>query len=330
MSINDHGIGVGVLLFQAFNIQANGFFTPTKLLSNPHEIYPMSTKYTPTGSITTSDGVVLRYIQAGPSSSPTLILIPGWAQTAAQWHKQISHFSSKYNVIAYDHRGQGESDKPTFGYRVARLAADLSNLVLQLDLKDITLVGHSMGCSVIWAYWTIFAESRKRTSKLVLVDQSSCMTADPSWSEEEATDLAAGFKVGVTQQMASGLRSPGALPLVTGLLRSMFTPAVSEEDIEYTIQQSLKMSYDHAATLLVEHGSNDWRDVLPTINVPTLVVGAEKSLFSREGLMYIAEEIPGARLKIFSEEEKGSHFMFWENPELFNRVVENFLEGGSK
>jgi non-heme chloroperoxidase len=286
----------------------------------------MASTYSPFGSIATSDGVVLRYIQAGPSNGPTLLLIPGRAQTAAQWHKQISYFSKKYNVIAYDHRGQGESDKPTSGYRIARLAADLSNLVMQLDLKNMTLVGHSMGCSVIWAYWNIFAESRKRISRLVLVDQSACMTADPSWSEEESIALAAGFKVGVAQEMASGLRSPGALTLVTGLLKSMFTSAISEEDVEYTVQQNLKMSFDNAATLLIQHASNDWRDVLPTINVPTLVVGAEKSLFRSEGMRYIAGEIAGAQLKIFSEEEKGSHFMFWENPELFNRIVETFVD----
>lgn len=287
----------------------------------------MATQYTPTKSVTTSDGVVLRYIQAGPPSSPTLVLIPGWAQTAAQWQKQIYHFSKTYNVIAYDHRGQGESDKPNFGYRVARLAADLSNLVLQLDLKDMTLIGHSMGCSVIWAYWSIFAESRKRISKLVLVDQSSCMTADSSWSEEEVTALAAGFKVGMAQEIAGALRGPDALSMITGLLRSFFTSSVSEEDVQYTVQQNQKMSFDNAATLLIEHASNDWRDVLPTINKPTLVIGAASSIFGSEGISYVAERIPGAELRIFSVEEKGNHFMFWENPVLFNNVVEKFLEG---
>ncbi|QDS75522.1 hypothetical protein FKW77_005212 [Venturia effusa] len=287
----------------------------------------MAPKYTTTNSVTTSDGVVLRYIQAGLPTNPTLVFIPGWAQPATQWQKQISHFSDKYNVIAYDHRGHGESDKPNFGYRIARLAADLSNLIYQLDLKDTTLVAHSMGCSVVWAYWSVFSESRKRIGRMVLVDQSPCMTADPSWSEGEATAVAAAFKVGGVQQIAFGLRGPHGLSTITGLLRSFFTPSATEQDIQYTIQQSLKMSYENAATLLVEHASNDWRDVLPTINVPTLVIGAETSIFSTEGMRYIAEQIPGAEVRIFSKEEKGNHFMFWENPELFNRVVETFLEG---
>lgn len=286
----------------------------------------MASLFTSSNSITTSDGVVLRYIQAGPASGQTLLFIPGWAQTAAQWHKQISYFSKSYNVISYDHRGQGESDKPTSGYRVARLAADLNELILQRDLKDFVIIGHSMGCSVTWAHWSLFAESRKRISKIILVDQSSCITVDPSWSKEEATGFAASFTPGLSHQMAAGLKSPGALPMITGLLQSMYTSAVSKEDIEYTVQQNLKMSPNHAATLFIEHASNDWRDVLPTINVPTLVIGAEKSLFASEGLKYIAEKIPGAELKIFSEEEKGNHFMFWENSELFNDVVGKFLE----
>lgn len=286
----------------------------------------MASPFTSSNSITTSDGVVLRYVQAGPTSGQTLLFIPGWAQTAAQWQKQISHFSKSYNVIAYDHRGQGESDKPTSGYRIARLAVDLNDLILQLDLKNFVIIGHSMGCSVTWAYWNLFAELRKRIDKMVLVDQSSCMTVDPSWSKEEATGLAASFAPGLSHKMAAGLEGPGALPMITGLLQSMYTSAVSEEDVEYTVQQNLKMSPDHAATLLINHASNDWRDVLPTITIPTLVIGAEKSLFPSEGLRYIAEKIPGAELRIFSEEEKGNHFMFWENPELFNDVVGKFLE----
>jgi non-heme chloroperoxidase len=278
------------------------------------------------GSITTWEGVTLRYTRVGPASAPNILLIPGWAQTAAQWRKQIDFFSLNYSVIAYDHRGHGKSDKPSHGYRISQLASDLNDLILQLNLKDVALIGHSMGCSVIWSYWDSFAESRTRINSLVLVDQSPCMTADPAWSDGYATSISAIFQSATAYGMASGLRGPEAVETMTGVLRSMFTPSISEQDIQWTLEQNLNMSSENAATLLIEHASNDWRDVFPRINVPTLVVGAEGSLFTLEGMEYIASKIPGAKVKAFTKEEKGSHFMFWENPKLFNDVVGEFLE----
>jgi non-heme chloroperoxidase len=285
----------------------------------------MTQSSTSNGSLKTWDGVTLRYIQAGSASAPKLLFIPGWAQTAAQWRKQIDFFTSKYNVTAYDHRGQGESDKPSHGYRISRLASDLNDLIIQLDLTDVTIIGHSMGCSVIWSYWDLFAESRTRISNLVLVDQSVCMTADPAWSPELSASISAVFEPTTAFGIASGLRGPEATITLSGLLRSMFTPSIPDEDLQWTIKQNLKMSYENAATLLIEHASNDWRDVLPRLDVPTLVIGAKGSLFTLQGMEFIAGQVPEAELRIFDKEEMGSHFMFWENPELFHEVVGGFL-----
>ncbi|KAI0013793.1 Alpha/Beta hydrolase protein [Xylariaceae sp. FL0662B] len=106
--------------------------------------------------IKTSDGVRLSYSQHGSSSGPNLLFIPGWCQAAAQFKKQVEYFKTNFLVTTYDHRGHGDSEKPANGYRVHRLAADLDALMTQLDLHDVTLLGHSMGCSVIWAHWDIF------------------------------------------------------------------------------------------------------------------------------------------------------------------------------
>jgi non-heme chloroperoxidase len=286
-----------------------------------------TTKHASSGSVKTWDNVNLRYIQAGPVSGPKLLFIPGWSQTAAQWEKQIDYFSQTYSVVAYDHRGHGESEKASHGYRISRLAADLHDLITQLDLKDVTIVGHSMGVSVIWCYWDLFADSRKRVSKLVLVDQASYMTADPSWPPERAASISAVFAPATARELGNSMCGPESSAATTALLKSMFTPSVSKEDFDWTVVQNFKMSRDHAATLLIDHANNDWRDVLSRINVPTLVIGAKGSLFTTEGMRWIASQIPGAECRIFEVEELGSHFMFWENPTLFNGVVEDFLHG---
>lgn len=279
---------------------------------------------TSSGSITTFDGVTLRHITAGNTSDPVLLLVPGWFQTAIQWRKQIAYFSAKYHVIAIDHRGHGDSDKPDRGYRISRLAADLHEVITQLDLKDIILCGHSMGCSVIWSYWDTFA-SRSRVSRLIFVDQSPCMIADPEWKEGVAKSMGAIFAPATSLEMGVAFRGPGGDEFASGFERSLFSPSVSTEDFEWTMQQCSKTKLAHAATLLVNHAAQDWRDVLPTITVPTLVVGAEGSVLGADTSRWIASQIPGSKVEIFEEDEGGSHFMFWENETKFNKVVEEFL-----
>jgi non-heme chloroperoxidase len=278
-----------------------------------------------TASIKTWDGVNLSCSQTGPTSGPNLLFIPGWGQTAAQWKKQVENFSKHYRITTYDHRGQGESESPPGGYRVSRLASDLNDLITQLDLKEVTLIGHSMGCSIIWSYWDLFAESRNRVAKLVLVDQSACLVQNPAWTPEEVVSFGAIFPPDALYGVANALGSENSLAVISKLLKSMFTSDISQTDLDWVTQQSAKMKVENGSTLLLNHGFSDWRDVLPTINVPTLVVGGKGSLFPYQGMEWIASQVKGSQCKIFETEESGSHFMFWENSVLFNSVVEAFL-----
>ena len=109
------------------------------------------------GQVTTSDGVRLRYVEAG--AGKPILMIPGWSQTAEQFKHQVEGLSARYRVIAVDMRGHGESDKPEFGYKISRLAKDVHDMIQALDLEEVNILGHSMGCSVIWNYYDMFGAS---------------------------------------------------------------------------------------------------------------------------------------------------------------------------
>lgn len=109
------------------------------------------------------------------------------------------------------------------------------------------------------------------------------------------------------------------------LVKSMFSSSVSEYDYSWTLEQNLKMSHKNAATLLVDHSFGDWRDFLPSINVHTLVIAGEVSIILHTGVEWVATQIPNAKQYTFSAEEKGRHFMFWENPDRFNSAVKSFV-----
>lgn len=275
-----------------------------------------------TGHVNTNDGVRLAYTQAGPISGENILFIAGWRQTAAQWHKQVSHFQSSYRVTTYDHRGHGDSEKTGFGHRIYRYAADLLDILTQLKLRKVHVVAHSMGCSIIWAFFDVYpAQARDLLTSIVLVDQSPCMIADPAWTNEQAKQVAAIFSPSTSFELGKDMR-----PATAGLVKGMFTAGAAAKDVDYALERSCLMSDEAAAALLRDHASKDWRDVLPRLDAPTLVVAAEGSVFPAEGVKRISEQIPGARLVNFENEEGGSHFMFYENPDKFNGAVEDFLK----
>ncbi|MFF3945849.1 alpha/beta fold hydrolase [Streptomyces sp. NPDC001902] len=110
------------------------------------------------GEVVTNDGVRLRYTEAG--AGEPLVLVPGFAQSAAEFGPQIDGLSDRRRVIAPDHRGHGRSARPAHGHRIARLAMDLDNLLEALALRDVTLLAPSMGCPVVWSYWDLFGGER--------------------------------------------------------------------------------------------------------------------------------------------------------------------------
>ncbi|CAH0034706.1 unnamed protein product [Clonostachys rhizophaga] len=293
----------------------------TGLLGMVHaaSLNPKDTSYT--GLVKTQDGVHLNYTQSGPLNGPRILFIPGWRQTAAEWKKQVEYFSSAgYRVTAYDMRGHGESEKPDFGYRISRFAADLNDLLNQLDLKHVSIVAHSMGSSISWAWWDQYPEARDRISHFVFVDQSSVLTADPHWTEAQVKQVSALFTPVGVYDLAFNM-TDATPPFV----RSMFTDSISEADFEWVLAQNRKISDKNAATLVIDHAFRDWRDVLPRIDIPSLVIAGELSVNAAPGIAWVATQIPGGRAYTFTKEEKGSHFMFWENPARFNSIVEGFI-----
>jgi len=273
------------------------------------------------GYFTTSDNVRLHYIEAGRGKP--LVLIPGWSQTAAQFKHQISGLSDDYHVFAIDMRGHGESDKPDHGYRIHRLSADVHEFLVAQGLTDVTIGGHSMGCSVIWGYWELYGSDR--LSKILLIDQMPMITGNPLWSDQETQDAGAIFTPVSLYETINALAGPDGVATTEGFITGMYTPQYSRDEVAWVIAQNLKMPRQYAADLLYDHSTNDWRDIIPYINIPTLVVGAKTSLVGWKSQEWVASQIPNAQVQIFEAEEGGNHFMFMENPDKFNRIVRDFI-----
>ncbi len=276
-------------------------------------------------SLTTSDGVQLSCIDEG--QGPPLLLIPGWSQSAEEFRLQTAFFGRTRRVLALDMRGHGLSQKVAHGYRIQRLAKDLHDVIRALGLERPDVLGHSMGCSVIWSHLSLFA-GEQNLGKLVLVDQAPAVLAQPGW--DEATRLNAGCLLPNAEALAGFEQAVVASETVEatkGVIRGMFTASVAETDLDWVAHQNLALPRIQAAELLHDHCVLDWRSQIQAVRQPVLVVGAEASIFSAASQRWIAAQVPSAQLEIFTAEQKGSHFMFFENPDRFNAIVAAFLAG---
>jgi pimeloyl-ACP methyl ester carboxylesterase len=179
-----------------------------------------------------------------------------------------------------------------------------------------------MGCSVIWGYWEQYGSDR--LSKLILVDQMPMITSNPAWSPQELEDAGAIFDGKSLFDNVNALAGPDGVKTTEGFIRGMFTKQYPVDAVNWVIQENLKFPREYAARLLFDHATNDWRDLIPAINIPALVVGGKASLVPWKSQVWIGKQIKGAKTEIFEENEGGAHFMFMENPEKFNRLVSEF------
>ncbi len=274
-------------------------------------------------SVRTKDGVNISYLEGG--SGHPLLMLAGWSQSATIFQHQFEDLSRVARVIAVDHRGHGESEKPDYGYRVQRLAKDLFELIDALQLAEPDILAHSLGAAVTWSYLSLFGAERP-PRRLVLVDEPRALLARPDWSNEEREQASAIVpSLEALSDFVANIRKSNTPDRMAELLRPMFTTALSEADLKEIARENLKFPRDFAADLLADNVIQDWRAVIERIRHPALVFGGAGSVHPSACQRWIAESIPGAELDIFSAEEGGSHFLFYENPRRFNERTLRFL-----
>jgi non-heme chloroperoxidase len=97
-----------------------------------------------------------------------VILIHGYPLDGNSWERQEREMLAHgYRVITYDRRGFGRSSQPTVGYDYDTFAGDLKALIEHLDLRDVALVGFSMGTGEVIHYLGTYGSKRVRKAVLL-------------------------------------------------------------------------------------------------------------------------------------------------------------------
>ncbi len=272
-------------------------------------------------TVTTNDGVELHYDVAGTGAP--LVLVHGWNQTAALFERQVAGLSDRFRVITFDLRGHGESQRPEHGYRVSRYAMDLRSVITEVAGPPAHVLGHSLGCCVLWSYFDLFAGDG--LDRVVFVDMMTHPIANPAFSEQEVADYGSILSAEAFFGIYNGLTAGAAGQVVPGLLEGMVTPGISTEDMAWLLAENARMPGPLSAREFFSDILADWRDMPPRVNRPALYIAGEASFVPASATRWAAEQTPGAAFESFAADEGGNHFMFIENPERFNRLVADFL-----
>lgn len=242
---------------------------------------------------TTSDGVKLHYTVTGQGKP--LVIFPGYTQSSANFEPNLEVIGKQFQVYCLDYRWHGLSEDPNYGVHIERFAKDANEMIADAKIGSFYLLAHSMGNTVAWSYFGLFGQ--KQVIKYILGDEAPCLVTDPSWTSQE---------------------------------KEMYTGSATDKDLwtAWRMPQSQQQTPKNTrelmmAKLLTEHLGNDWRDILPTIQVPTLALMAEKGTFNNQHLFdYFLKTIRNCELKVIPN---AGHGYYATNPKEFNEIVLSYF-----
>ena len=269
-------------------------------------------------TFTTSDGAELFYKDWGQGQP--IVFSHGWPLSADAWDAQMLFFGQNgFRVIAHDHRGHGRSSQPWDGNNMDRYADDLAELIEQLDLRDVILIGHSTGGGEVSHY--IGRHGNERVAKVVLVGAVPPLmlrTADnPHGTPLEVFD---GIRQGTAHNRSQFFRdltvpfygfNRDGIESNEGLRESFWLQGMAG---------GIKGQYD----CIHEFSEVDYTDDLKAIKRPTLIVhGDDDQIVPIKASAHPAAEIVAdATLKIYSG---GGHGLAQLQAEEFNSDVLKFI-----
>ncbi|GAC1597374.1 MAG: bromoperoxidase [Acidimicrobiales bacterium] len=198
-----------------------------------------------------------------------VVLIHGWPLSGRSWENQVpALIAAGHRVITYDRRGFGWSSQPWDGYDYDTFADDLKALIEHLDLRDVTLVGFSMGGGEVVRY--VGRHGTDRISKLVLASAVPPYLFKSDDNPDGGLDDAAiaGFEAGVTGDRLTFLDNFSKAFFAAGDRDDL----ISEPQRQYAVDIAAFASPKGTLDCITAFGRTDFRGDMAKIDVPLLVV----------------------------------------------------------
>ena len=267
------------------------------------------------GNFCSSDNVKLNFLDYG--SGLPIVMMAGYGGSAETHISQSDALvEAGFRVILFDRRSHGASENAIQGQHLTRHAADVYELAAYLNLKDFIIAGHSMGASTVYAYFSVFGSANVRAG--ICIDQTPRMINDETWNlgmygltrdnMGHFFDDIAMVHERSAKEMSANI--PGYAEMVAANPEMMQAPP---------------FDFERTRPLLFEHAWADWRDVLPSINVPILFIagGSNNAFWSSEHAKYCAEQCPKGQCVII---EGAGHLVPMVKPAECNEAMVKFVK----
>ena len=274
------------------------------------------TRRTASGSfITLADGVT-HYELGGPSNGKTVVLVHGFSTPYFIFDTMFDFLvNSGFRVLRYDLIGRGFSDRPHVNYNIQLFVKQLKDLLNALELKDINLLGLSMGGPITASF---ISQYPHYVSKHILIDPAGAKRTELLWILEAA-------KLPIVGELALGLFGSGNM--IKNIAKDLFdTKSVEYFQDQYKTQMEYK-GFKHA--ILSTMRNNMLESFFETytqvgiLQKPTLLFwGRNDKTIPFENSKIILKAVPHAE---FHAIENCGHIPHYEKPEIVNPILLEFL-----
>lgn len=269
------------------------------------------------------DNTKIYYEEYGKDKKETVLIIHGLGSSHFQLKNFIDEFKSQYHVVCFDHRGHGASDTPKKHINIQRLAKDLNELIEYLELKDINVIGHSMGAATVFNYINQFGTSKLKS--FTVADMSPYLRNDGwtggigqgKWTDEDYfKDLDRIFDdIGNANWVIS---------------KEIMNPDLKKipKDFENVMIDSIRAS---SVDPLIMSGfwyslfRTDQRPFIEKINIPFLYIMPEFPLYTMETVNFYKNNVKG-KFKLENNFKKTTHLILMEKPKEVADCVKKFLQ----
>ncbi len=288
-------------------------------------VSPATSENAEFGKLTRLPGATLYVEVRGGGTALPLIVVnggPGLDHTYLHCSSAWDQLATRRAVVFYDQRGVGRSPalRTAQSCTVADQIADLDALATRLGYPRFDLLGHSWGGYLVMAY---AARHPERIAHLVI-----CDSAAPKW-EDTVFLFKDVFPETVERQaawaFAEELGDTSAIQADFREYQTMLFYSPEKRDAFVARPSKLVINTDVNRRINVDAKRFDLNPELPKYRFPTLVVTGRYDMNVAPAVAWkIHRAIPGSRFEAF---ERSGHMPFYEEPEKFVRLVEEFLAG---
>lgn len=263
--------------------------------------------------ILTSDKIKLEYSSRGEGTP--IVLIHGFGGEGSSFRVIDKILSKSFNTIEVDLRGHGRSDTSS-DITIDILAKDIKALVDKLEIKKPVLVGWSMGGAVVMEYVKQFGEIN--IGGLILIETSPMVLDEEGW---RGTLLRGNYS---REQFTKDLRVMELdwMSFAESFVRDM-SPKLDESSLKLAIERLSGNRPEVMSSVWKSLMSKDYRSILPSIDIPVLVVnGSDSTFYDPESGKDIASMMSNASFELI---KNAGHLVVMEKPVELSKLITGFI-----